>query len=574
MRILKKIIFILLLLVFAIYFTRNTIVKQILQTKLTEINKGKVDIGSVDFEPFKKKIIINDIDITSRKNTLKNFVSIKKFSADYDIYFSEKKVLISKADFDGISFMTSRNTDGNIGVMVRDEETNKIDNQKETDEKINAIDNLETLIATRSTITKEKFNEKLNQKYNFIQDEMADRKIYWENRIKQLENTPDYKLVKKVYLEVKNEKNPLKLLALKDEIKQASKAFKRLSKVILNDRKDMALDFKEIINKNKINFNVNDAVNLVLGDGESFVMELDSITSFYVNEICRESIDEFVSRYRSLMKEIKLRYNEDMQNNDTWEVFIEEITLKASLYDLELAGKINSISSRLSKNVGDIPFVLNAISDKSKGEIKGYLNIKDLISDINIKIDKFDFSDLKDLKVLHDYVLSGVASLDKKIVLTENDIKLSGIINARHLMLNTQTIAENLQIKNIILKDVMMPLLNEIRKADIDYSYDTINGKMNIKTNLSKEIIKLMQMDKGEIRKKLKNSIQNELQDSLLNYNEKINLNNNETQEFLNKNFNLSLDEINKIQEFLDKYDINLPNNQKLNDKFFKKIFR
>ena len=66
-----------------VYFSKDFIIKKVLENKLTEINKGKVDIGSVDFSPFSKKIVIEDIDITSRKDGMKNFISIGKFETDY-----------------------------------------------------------------------------------------------------------------------------------------------------------------------------------------------------------------------------------------------------------------------------------------------------------------------------------------------------------------------------------------------------------------------------------------------------------------------------------------------------------
>ena len=68
-------ILIIIVLVFGVYLSKNFIVKKILEVKLTEINKGKVDIDEVEFSPFTKNIVLKGIDFTSRKNTLKNFVS-------------------------------------------------------------------------------------------------------------------------------------------------------------------------------------------------------------------------------------------------------------------------------------------------------------------------------------------------------------------------------------------------------------------------------------------------------------------------------------------------------------------
>lgn len=55
-----------------VYAAKNMIVKHILEVKLTELNKGKVDIGKVEFSPFNKRIIVKNIDFTSQRNGMKN----------------------------------------------------------------------------------------------------------------------------------------------------------------------------------------------------------------------------------------------------------------------------------------------------------------------------------------------------------------------------------------------------------------------------------------------------------------------------------------------------------------------
>ena len=96
------------------YLSKDLIVKYILEEKLTELNKGKVDIGSVDFSPFSKRIVVKDIDFTSQRDGMKNFVTIGEFNADYDVYISDKKVLISEAHIIKFDFLTDRKTDGSI----------------------------------------------------------------------------------------------------------------------------------------------------------------------------------------------------------------------------------------------------------------------------------------------------------------------------------------------------------------------------------------------------------------------------------------------------------------------------
>ena len=55
---LMMLIIVLVVLSTAVVLSRNFIVKKILEVKLTEINKGKVDIKDVEFSPIDKKIVI------------------------------------------------------------------------------------------------------------------------------------------------------------------------------------------------------------------------------------------------------------------------------------------------------------------------------------------------------------------------------------------------------------------------------------------------------------------------------------------------------------------------------------
>lgn len=555
-KLIKTILVILILLISGIYISKNYIVKKILEVKLTELNKGKVDIKKVKFSPFEKNITLYGIDFTSRKNTLKNFVSIDKFEADYDLYYDDKRILISRALFSGLNFMTDRNLDGNTGTIVREE---NIIPKKEVAQEVNkdnAIKNLEELASAKTDINKILLNELMQQKYEKTRKEFEAREEYWNKKIKQLEKSKDYKIVKSMYFKIKKEKNPLKLLKKRKDIERASRAFKNLSSQVKLYKKYMVKDFEKIMRDDDINSNLETATNRIIGDGEVFIKDLDLVTNYYLNEICKESIDEFMIRYRSLMKEVEIRRDEDMKIDKKWEFFAEEVTLETDLYNLELSGKINNISSRLSKNLEDIPFVLKAVSEKSNGEIKGSVNIKELESNINILISKFDFSDLEDLTILHEYVLSGNASLDKNIKFTKDSIVLSGNVKAKDIKLASSRISEDLNIKNLFLKDMIIPLLNDIKIANIEYSYDSNIAKLQIKSNVSKEILDILNSDKSMVREKIRKDILNESEESIRNYKMLLDSDNDKIINSLNNKLEKELNYVEKIQSILEKYDI------------------
>ena len=445
-------ILIIIVLVFGVYLSKNFIVKKILEVKLTEINKGKVDIDEVEFSPFTKNIVLKGIDFTSRKNTLKNFVSIDKFEADYDIYFKDKKILISRAEFSGLSFMTNRTKDGNIGNLIREEDKTQVITDDLDLKKDSVIEDLEELISARANVNKALIKDIIQEKYENTEGMLKERKLYWEKKIRALENTKDYKVLKDSYEKISKEKNPLKILRMEKVVRNAAHSFKNLSKELIENKENMRDDFNQIIMSQDMDQNLENAVNEIVNRGQLIVLDLDSIVNYYLNEIYRESIDEFVERYRNLMKELELRRNEDMKYIQKWEFFAEEIDLKTDIYGVVVEGQINNISSRLSKNLDNIIFTLKADSDKSHGEVKGVINIRRIEGDINIDISTFDFSDLQDLEALHKYVMSGQAGLKKTIILTRDNIYLNGNVYIHKMKLNGNEINKKLRIKIRSLK--------------------------------------------------------------------------------------------------------------------------
>lgn len=559
-------------LIAGVFLARNFIVRKALEVKLTEINKGKVDISEVDFSPFSKNIIIRGIDFTSRKNTLKNFVSIDKFEADYDIYFKDKKILISKAEFSGINFMTDRTTDGSIGDMVRDDETAPVEVPNLDAAKNSAVEDLEELISARANVNKGLIKDLIQAKYEDTEGILNERKHYWEKRIKSLENTPDYKVIKDTYEKISKEKNPLQILRMEKAVRNAAHSFKNLSKELVVNRETMKDEFQQIILNEDMDRSLESAVNEIVDRGQLIVLDLDSLVNFYLNDIYKESIDEFVERYRTLMKELELRRDEDMAQEDTWEFFAEEIVLKTELYGVVVEGQINNISSRLSKNLNDIDFSLKADSDKSHGEVDGVINLKRLEGDISIDISKFDFSDLEDLEILHKYVISGQAGLKKKITLTRDNIYLKGDVYIHKMKLNGNEISQKLRIKNPFLKDMIIPLLSEVKVGNVKYKYSSASGKLELQSNLSQEIMKALNSEKGYMRDKITQDMLREGRQNLEQYRKALTTDNKKALEQLEGQFDEQSKYLDKIQDVLDKFNIKGEDDftEKLIDKIFK----
>lgn len=539
-----------------VYLSRNYIIKMVLENKLTEINKGQVDIGKVDFSPFSKKIVINNIDITSRKDGMKNFVSIGKFETDYDIYFKEKKILVSKADFENVQFMTPREENGSTGFVVEEENKVIVKPSSTEEDKDDNVQDLEELIKARALVNKMTLENILKSQYEIAENNLKEKKEYWEKRINRLEKKPEYIILKQNYEKISQEKNPLKIIRMEKEIKNMITSFKTLSKEFLKDKENMKSDFNSIVSVNNMNINLEDTVNELVGRGEFVITDLDSIINYYLNEIYGEKIKNMVVKYRNIMREIELRREEDKKAQDKWEIFAEEIDITSNIYGIELNGQIKNISSRLSRNKTNIDLYLSADSQFSHGEAYGYINLSKIQGKFDIKISNFNFKDLEDMDVLYNYVTNGEAALVKEVLLSRDNIDIQGNVEVQKMTLNEKEITNKLNIKEPLLRTMISPLLKELRSGNINYGYNSLDEKLVIKSDLSERIMEVLNDRNGSVKKKIIENMVNEGKAQIQNYKATLDENNEDTLKELQNNLDEKSKYLNKVQEIVDKFNI------------------
>lgn len=547
---------ILVVLLGGVYFSKDYIIKKVLENKLTEINKGKVDIGSVDFSPFSKKIVIEDIGITSRKDGMKNFISIGKFETDYDIYFKDKKVLVSRADFSDVKFMTPRDSDGSTGYVVEEKNDVVIDKTGVEEKKNDGVQDLEELIRARAMVNKMTLQNMLQLQYEEIEGKLKEKREYWNGKIEELEKTPEYMILKQNYEKISQEKNPLKIIRMEKEIKNMVAAFKTLSKEFLSDRKAMKEDFKSVLSVNDMDKKLETTVNELVGRGEFVINDLDSIINYYLNEIYGEKIKDMVVKYRNVMREVELRKDEDAKLQDKWEVFAEEITVNSKIYGIELKGGIKNISSRLSRNKTNIGIYLTADSDISHGEAYGYIDLNKIQGKINVKIPNFNFKDLEDMEALHKYVEGGEASLDKEVLLSRDNIDITGDVEIQDMSLNSDEITGKLNIDSPLLKAMINPLLKDLRSGNVKYSYNSLDEKLVVESDLFQEIMNILNDKDGSVKKKIVEDMIKEGKEEIKNYRDTLDKDNQNSLEELEEKLNEKSKYLDKVQEILDKFNI------------------
>lgn len=537
-----------IILIVGVYAARNIIVKNILEKKLTEINKGKVDIGKVEFSPFKKRIVVRDIEATSQRNSMKNFITVKEFNADYDVYISDKKVLISEAHMINVDFFTDRKTDGNIGMKEKttldasqvlvpdDEEKNKevlvteIENSYLNSMKLNDL-NLENILKSEY----EKNNKLLEEKRN-----------YWETRIKEIEKGSEFKSIRENLKKVTTLKNPLDIFKMDREVKNIIESAKILNEQLKDEKEQIRLDLEDMKNSPELKFSVEKSVESFVQNGEIAIKDLDSLVNIYLNEVYEKKIYEIVVKYREVLKEIELRKNEDLQQKDKWEVYVEKIDLTSELYGFSLNGELNNISSRLSKNEDNVTFFLNGEKKDSHGKIDGYFNVNTLEGYINIDISKVD---LEELKEFNEYILGGSAGLSQKTVLSRNDIVIKGNLNIHNMNLNAQKITDSLNIKIPLLKDMIIPLLCDVKNGDISYNYNSNTRRVTVKSNLSEKILQVLNDKDGYWKKKIIQDMKQNSEKEIAKYEELLKAKEEEIRKKSEDGLEIQINELSKIEE-------------------------
>ena len=537
-----------IIIIVGIYAARNIIVKNILEKKLTEINKGKVDIGKVEFSPFKKRIVVRDIEATSQRNSMKNFITVKEFNADYDVYISDKKVLISEAHIINVDFFTDRKTDGNIGMKEKttldasqvlvpdDEEKNKevlvteIENSYLNSMKLNDL-NLENILKSEY----EKNNKLLEEKRN-----------YWETRIKEIEKGSEFKSIRENLKKVTTLKNPLDIFKMDREVKNIIESAKILNEQLKDEKEQIRLDLEDMKNSPELKFSVEKSVESFVQNGEIAIKDLDSLVNIYLNEVYEKKIYEIVVKYREVLKEIELRKNEDLQQKDKWEVYVEKIDLTSELYGFSLNGELNNISSRLSKNEDNVTFFLNGEKKDSHGKIDGYFNVNTLEGYINIDISKVD---LEELKEFNEYILGGSAELSQKTVLSRNDIVIKGNLNIHNMNLNAQKITDSLNIKIPLLKDMIIPLLCDVKNGDISYNYNSNTRRVTVKSNLSEKILQVLNDKDGYWKKKIIQDMKQNSEKEIAKYEELLKAKEEEIRKKSEDGLEIQINELSKIEE-------------------------
>ena len=539
----------LIILVGGVYFSKDIIVKYILEEKLTEINKGKVDIGSVDFSPFNKRIVVKDIDFTSQRDGMKNFITIGEFNADYDVYIPDKKVLISEAHIIKFDFLTDRKTDGSIDGNFNKKplDAYQIIIPANTEEKKDQIvKNIENSYLDQIRINDLSLNNILKSEYDRSNSLLDEKKNYWEIRIKEIEDGAEFKEIRRNLKKVSSLKNPLDIFKMDREVKGILQSAKTLNEKLSIEKEQLKLDLQDMKNSPELQFSVDKGIENFVTNGEIVIKDLDTLVNIYLNQVYEKKMYELVVKYREVVKELELRKEEDKKEINKWELYIEELDITSDTYGFMLNGEVHNISSRLSRNTENISFMLTGDKNQSHGKMDGYVNIDVPEGYINIDIQKVDLDELKEF---NDYINGGTAAMAQKTILSKEDIIISGNLNINNMKLNGRSIVDTMNLKMPLLKEMIIPLLSEVKNGKISYDYDSQTRKVYVKSNLSKEITKILNSNNGYWKKKISEDLKKASESEILKYEKLLREKEEEIRKVSEENLNIQIGELEKIDE-------------------------
>ena len=175
---------------------------------------------------------------------------------------------------------------------------------------------------------------------------------------------------------------------------------------------------------------------------------------------------------------------------------------------------------------------------------------------INVKIPNFNFKDLEDMEALHKYVEEGEASLDKEVLLSRDNIDIIGDVEIQDMSLNSDEITGKLNIDSPLLKAMINPLLKDLRSGNVKYSYNSLDEKLVVESDLSQEIMNILNDKDGSVKKKIVEDMIKEGKEEIKNYRDTLDKDNQNSLEELEEKLNEKSKYLDKVQEILDKFNI------------------
>lgn len=223
--------------------------------------------------------------------------------------------------------------------------------------------------------------------------------------------------------------------------------------------------------------------------------QFDKIAS----DIVKKEIAPYSNEGKKALEIINNRIKDERKNSDFWTINVEKAELKTEIFGTNLRGTVGNLTNRLSSS--EKPVILNITDDKKTLNLGGEVILETMTGNLKIDINKFDYSNITGIR---NFVNRGDIKIIENSNLNKGNFVLNGIVNLTSLELNTSNIVrEIINTQNLRNTDVRVRIiefvLSKVDSLEVEYTYNSQKNELNLRTNIVKEMNRIISENPGEI---------------------------------------------------------------------------
>lgn len=505
----KKIIgitfIIIVFLIAFVFLAKDFIIKEILERKLTKINNAPVHIEKVYLSPLDNYITIKNIKITSALNKDNLFITIDELKSYYKVDYLNRVISLSDTEIENIIFFdddveNEKNRENSrkeekILASKNDIFSDRISEAEEKFKKDKVLSELKNLYLEKIDIDSNKIDEAIKEKYKKFESIYKKNAEANANEVESIKES--LKNLKKI------DKNNLSEVL--NELSNIGKSSSNIAKNL--NIEDLKVQFSELRKDEQFKDLLDNIVKEFLNKNRFVLMDLDTYINIYLNAIYEEKIYEVYLKYLKLISEMDRRkFLEGMEENkNDWEVYFNSISLTSNMYGINFNGEIKNLSSKISKNKDNVNFKLFGEKGQTIGELKGYINFDKYQTELTLNIPELNSNDFN-----REIFLAGEGSISQYSYTDNYFLHTEGTIYFKNLKINGEKLANKMKIDDELVKELIIPLLSELKGGEVSYKYDTRSRKLTLNTDLADIFEKLINDENSSLKLRMREKIKEE----------------------------------------------------------------
>lgn len=486
-----------------VYLSKNFVVKEILERRLTKMNNAPVVIKSVNLSPFDNYIIIKDIKIASTVDKESQFITIDEFKSYYSIDYLNRVIKLNDTEINNIVLFEKEGEKATNLSAKNEFFVDKISEAEEQFKKDQVVTELRNLYLEKIDVDTTRMDEA-------VQDKIFKLDLV-HNRIAEVTEPDSFENIKNSLRKLKNiRKNKDNISDILNELSNLGKSAKEIRKN--TNLEDLKEQVKELRKNEEFKELLDSIVKEFLNKNKFVLVDLDTYINLYLNTVYEEKIYEVYLKYLKLISEIDRRkFLENIEENkDGWELYFNSISLTSNMYGINFNGEITNFSSKISKNMENINFKLFGEKGQTIGELRGYLNLDNYQVHATLNVPEVNSVDFNS-----EIFIGGEGMVNQNLYTNNYFLETEGTMYFKNLKINGEKLVEKLKITDDLVKELLVPILGEINGGQITYKYDTKNRKLTIETDLASIFEKIINDDSSSLKIKMREKIKERYLDKI-----------------------------------------------------------